>query len=87
MPDRLERLEELARAVDAWRGAKCQRRCEDCDPSFGCFAGGRVLSGERSRWCRKPGANYCDGANHVEGCPVELALQDVLEASNQLQRP
>jgi hypothetical protein len=26
----------------------------------------------------------CDGANHLENCPVELARQDLLNAHNKL---
>lgn len=84
----IARLEELAKLVGVWRSAKCQRRCDDCDPSFGCFAtGARWVTGGADAMCRKPAAERCDGDNHVERCPVELARQDMTAAHDALGAP
>lgn len=78
---------DLAHLVGAWRSARCQGRCDECDPSFGCFAGPTVHARYPSAECRKPQANRCDGDSHAEQCPVELARQDLLAAHNALGAP
>lgn len=67
-------------AVGAWREAVCMVRCDECDPSFGCFS----APSPGTALCRKPNALRCFGDNHVEPCPVETARQDLLAAHNHL---
>jgi hypothetical protein len=60
----IQRLEELAKLVGAWRSARC------IDPAHGSM-----------------NDVECDGDNHVETCPVELARQNMIAAHNALGSP
>lgn len=67
-------------------GARPSLLCEPAVASMGELA--RLVGVWRSARCVPPGASQndveCDGDNHVERCPVELARQDVVAAHNAL---